>query len=259
MPNCQTCRHFRPYQPLSQGLSHELGIDFTELVSELMKMMQDERQRRDEEAGLKLKLLGDRAEAWPYPPSMSSWCAVREDEGVYLLFEVKNRGQRCTDHAPAEDAECACQGCVHRRAPTGPDRDAAVLHRIGALQQGAAVAGQKADGPTAEDYRKLVGTRRALEAAQAYYAGKMTHRPPEYLSVCGLHSTARDSVPCVVQNPYLACPDRQLAADPPAPAPGTPTDGPPQPGAPDHDPPGQANAAAEPSPTPTGIPLPDWG
>ena len=245
---CNTCRHFRPYRPLSQLLASELGTEHPEALSELIKIMQDERERRDEEAGLKVKLLGDRAERWPLRPQMSSWCALEADEDRALFTELKNRGGRCPDHAPREDAAQPCATCLHRRHPPGPARDQVVLAQLAQLGQDAAVLGQAGSGPKAEDYRKRVGTTIAYEATQTYYLGKISLRAPEYLSVCQHFSTATDFVPCAAQNPHDACPKHVPTApglSPPSAAPALPTEAPPSP------------AAGDPAPG-LSIPLPDW-
>lgn len=219
---CSTCRHFRPYRPLSQRLAHVLSLEHSELVGELMKMMQDERQRRDEEAGLKVKLLSDRVERWPFQPQMSDCCALEEADGVYLFSEIKNRGGRCADHTPKDAVERACAGCANRRPAGGFDRDRAVLAQISQLVQNAAALGQNNQGPRMDDVVRQIGTAMAFEATQAYYLGKMTHRPPDYLAVCQVASSASDFVPCVVQNPHDACPDFVAAAPPTLSAPSTP-------------------------------------
>ncbi len=209
--SCGTCVHFRPYRPLSQLLALELGLDHPDLVNELIKIMQDERQKRDEEASFKVRLLGEYQEQWPYRPQMSDHCALRESETVYLVLEMKNRGQRCPDHERAQDEGETCDGCAHRRPAIGPARDQALIARLAQLANNAAVLPREgAAGPSVDEVRKLVGTRKSFEAAQAYYAGRIALRQPEYLAVCGHFSTASDFVPCAVQNPHGRCPARTV-------------------------------------------------
>jgi len=58
-----------------------------------------------------------------------------------------------------------------------------------------------------------IGVVKAFEAAQTYYAGKLTFTPPSYLPYCARYSAPPDFVPCVVQNPHDRCPGWEEKAE----------------------------------------------
>jgi hypothetical protein len=67
-----------------------------------------------------------------------------------------------------------------------------------------------------DEYQRFVATTKTLEAAQACYSGKITHKRPDYLATCG-HPSAVDFTPCAVRNQYDECRDwERLDTAPPA-------------------------------------------
>jgi hypothetical protein len=204
--NCDKCQFFRPYRPLSQLLARDLGIDDQPLVAELLKMMQDERQKRDEEAELKVKLLGDRVEQWPYEPMMTDYCGLLEAKSVFLFHEMKNRSGTC-DRFKDRETPRPCQECRYLHTTRGPERDKAWIAELAKLAENSAAVGQAGGDQGMANYVQLVGTKKAFEAAQSYYAGKITMREPEYLAWCERHSTENDFVPCALHNRHDRCPD----------------------------------------------------
>lgn len=204
MEPCATCDAFRSFRPLTQLLARELGIADQQLVSELLRMMQDEREKQDAEAKHKVELLRLDEVEWRTRPQMSDCCGLREKEGHWLLHELKNRNGGCDDHHQA--AVRACVACGHRSPGDGEARDRAMIDRFHEVGRDAAALGQGGTEQALSNFVQRIGMLKAFEAAQAYYAGKLTFRPPEYLSFCRVYSTAEEFVPCAVKNPHDRCP-----------------------------------------------------
>lgn len=218
--DCEKCRYLRRFRPLSQLLAQDLGTDDQQFVSELLKIMQEERQQQDAEAELKAKLLENRDVQWPYRPHSSDYCGLRETSGAFLVHELKNRGGSCGEPELGEHVAHPCSTCIHRRAGSGPARDQQVLAEMSQLAKDAAALNTSVPDQT-QSYLQLIGTKKAFEAAQAFSAGRITGSPPEYLSTCAKYSTPGSVIPCVVRNPQGTCIGWTPRAD--ALAPGTPT------------------------------------
>jgi hypothetical protein len=220
---CDDCRHLRRFRPISQLLAQDLGTAEQGLVSELLKIMQEERQQRDSEAELKAKLFENRDMRWPYRPHISDYCGRNEENGEYLVHELKNRDGSCDDWQRGTLVPRRCGDCQHQRLGGGSARDVRTLAELAQISASSAVLGLGAKDETS-NYIELVGTRKAFEAAQAFYAGRVTGNPPEYLSNCVRYSTPGNNIPCVVQNPNASCvgwsgKTQSIAAPAPAPAP----------------------------------------
>jgi hypothetical protein len=211
MGPCTTCRFFRPFRPMSQLLARELGIADPQLVSELLKMMQDERQKQDAEASQKVEVHRQEQLEWRTRPEMSDYCGLREADGVYLIHELKNPDGECEDHRPAEPRPCST--CRHRVAGEGDANDQRMIARYGELARNAASLGQGSGDQGLKDYVSRIGVVKSFEAAQAYYAGKLTFRPPGYLPYCARYSADPDFVPCVVRNPHDRCEGWEVKAE----------------------------------------------
>ena len=203
---CEECRFLRRFRPMSQLLAQDLGTADQPLVSELLKIMQEERQQRDAEAELKSKLFENRDVSWPYRPRLSDYCGCEEDNGRYLVHELKNRDGCCADWQRGETKARGCGDCRHQRRGEGGARDERKLAELAQLAANAAALSLGSQDQ-ATNYRQLAGTRKAFEAAQAFYAGRVTGNPPEYLSTCAKNSTPGNVMPCVVQNPNSTCGD----------------------------------------------------
>ncbi len=211
--SCESCRFLRRFRPLSQLLARDLGTSDQPLVAELLKIMQEERQQRDAEAELKAKLFENRDERWPYRPHISDYCGRREGDGEYLVHELKNRNGMCVDWTAGESVPRECSTCAHQQLGTGNQRDEQIMQEMALLAQNASALGTNSPDHST-NFVQLVGTKKAFEAAQAYYAGRLTGDPPDYLSSCGKFSTPGNVIPCVVQNPNGTC----TAWNPKAPA-----------------------------------------
>jgi hypothetical protein len=188
---------------MSQLLARDLGTRDQPLVTELVKIMQEERQQRDAEGELKAKLLENRDDVWPYRPQMSDYCGFAETDGRYQVHELKNRAGGCTDWKPGLSTPRECSACKHRQIGPGFARDQVELVKISQVARASAIAGHSTDQLT--PFVQQVGTKKAFEASAAYYVGRLTTGPAEYLSTCAVFSTARDAVPCVSQNPHDTC------------------------------------------------------
>lgn len=202
--HCGNCRFLRRFRPLSQLLARDLGTNDQPVVAELLRIMQEERQQRDAEAELKAKLFENRDERWPYRPHVSDYCGVREARGEFVVHELRNRGGRCGEWKPGEEERRECSTCAHQLLGTGDQRDQRELQEIALVEQNAAALGKSAPS-LAANYIQRAGTKKAFEAAQAYYAGRLTGEPPEYLSSCRKYSTSGNVIPCVAQNPNGSC------------------------------------------------------
>ena len=206
MKVCKKCNHFRSFRPVSQLLAHELTLNDIAVNSELLSIMKDEKHVRDLESEQKVELLDDREEAWDIKPKMSSFCGLLESKRKYLFHEIKNHDGGCTDHDD-KIATQSCSTCAHMRKGNGAQKDEAKLKELASLSENAVALGQPDGMQHLTNYVQLVGTKKAFEAAQSYYAGKISIKQPEYLSICSKYSSDTDFIPCVIANPYDKCVD----------------------------------------------------
>ena len=205
---CATCRFHREVRPLTERLVRDLGAEEIQLVNELTKMMQEERQKADAEADQLTELLRKEADHhWPIHPEMTSYCGLRETDEEYFATQLKNPAAQCRDHRPGPRAVHACATCVHRVTGGGPERDRQHFAKLSELAANGAAVGLPAGISQLEEFKSFVATTKARESVQAFYGRKLTHQPPEYLPTCGKHSTSTEFIPCAVQNPHDVCPD----------------------------------------------------
>ena len=201
---CKTCRHFQRFRPITQLLARDVGIMEPALASELTRLMQDERQKQDAEAEQRLELLRIERVEWPDRPAMSDYCALREAENVFLMYEVKNLDNDCADHDPSRPARHDCRTCVSYVPQQGEAKAHVMLARYRELHNLASASGEPGDhGMTA--YIDSLGSRQAFEAAQAYYFGRFSVAQPDHLPICRHFSTARNFVPCAIANRRDCC------------------------------------------------------
>jgi hypothetical protein len=204
--SCLGCAYYRPYKPMSQLVAKELGTADGTLLTELIKMMQDEKQKKDEEAELVVRLMGDRTEQWGYKPQMTDFCGLYEHQQVFLVHQLKNPDGDCPDFDVPSGPERTCANCIHARRGNGDARDNQRIKELIALQTNAAAVGQSGSSDSAIDrFTQLIGSRKSFESLQSYYAGKVSNQQPEYLSYCEAYSSRDNYVPCVVQNPHNSC------------------------------------------------------
>lgn len=202
---CTQCLHYRSPRPRTQLLIRDLGADEGQLVTELTRMMQEEVQKQDAEASQLRQLVREEERAWRIQPKMTSYCGLHEAKDVYYIAELKNPRGDCTDYRNAEPPR-ACSTCKHRVPGGGPARDTDHIAKLNHVGANAAALGQPGGLSLLDEYKNYIAMSKTLEAVQAFYAGKLTHRPG-YLSICRKHSEATSFVPCAVQNPHDVCSD----------------------------------------------------
>lgn len=207
MKNCRNCRFFRPYRPLSQLLARELGLSDAQVASQLLSIMQDEYRVKGNEAQKRTELMIGGKEKWDQKPSMSDYCGFQESKGIYFLYEMKNSAGNCGDFKELDGTRLECTTCQYRIIGDGEAKDRQEIQKYKQLSTNSAALGQGGGDHGLANYIQRIGAVKAFEAAQSYYAGKLTFRQPDYLQTCGFHSTSRDFVPCVVQNPHDICSD----------------------------------------------------
>jgi len=204
--NCRKCRFFRPYRPLSQLLARELGLYDAQVASQLVSIMQDEYRVKGNEAQKRTELMIQGEEKWDQKPAMSDYCGFQESKQIFLLYEMKNPDGKCGDFKELDGTRKECSTCQHRIIGEGEARDRHAIQEYKQLAANSAALGEGGGGDQGlANYIQRIGAVKVFEAAQSYYAGKLTFRKPDYLQVCALYSTDRDFVPCVVQNPHEVC------------------------------------------------------
>jgi hypothetical protein len=206
MENCKNCRFFRPYRPLSQLLARELGHNDAQVASQLVSIMQDEYRVKGNEAQKRAELMITEEVKWDEKPAMSDYCGFLESKGVYFIYEIKNAGGECKDFKKLDNTRHECATCQHQILGDGEAKDRQAIQEYKQIATNSIALDKGGDHGLGE-YIQRISMVKAFEAAQSYYAGKLTFRQPDYLSICGVYSTDRDFVPCVLQNPHEVCND----------------------------------------------------
>jgi hypothetical protein len=214
---CTTCGLFQRYRPMTQLIARDVGVMEPGLVSELTRLMQDERQKQDAEAEQRLELLRIERLEWPDRPAMSDYCALKETDHSFLLYEVKNADGECDDHDPAQPARRSCATCAFFSPAPGEARKQDMLLRYRQLRETAAGLDQQGDQGLG-NYVQAIETEQAFEATQAYYFGRFTVAPPNWLPLCRHFSAEESFIPCAVANPHDRCTAWKPAKPTPAPA-----------------------------------------
>lgn len=204
---CSRCRHFRPFRPMSQLLVRELGRFEQQFLTQVVTILQDERQIQDEEATMLVELLRRDLDRWDARPSMSDYCGLHESADIFLLHEVKNRDGDCRNFDPAPRPCSPCRTCRYRTPGVGPEEDQRVLAELRRLAINASAAGISPSAQDMANHLQLIGASKAFEAAQSYYIGRFLFEPPKYLSSCAAVSTSEEHIPCLVRNPDDVCAD----------------------------------------------------
>jgi hypothetical protein len=218
---CQTCRWFRSPQTISERLLEDLSQDRTEravVQKRLDAVRQDEREKKDVETRFLVDLTRRRVRQWPIQPTMLSYCALLEEaQGVFLVHQVKNLGGACGrdgSYQRREGTGRSCPTCRHRRPGEGEARDEREYAIRGRMDDDAfLLRGQR--GTLFNEYLEEVADRKAREAELAYFNGRITPKPPDYLSTCAKYSndSAGELVLCAQQNPHEECPGWAPAGD----------------------------------------------
>ncbi len=218
---CSRCLHFRRVRPASQLLAAGMETTGPELASALAKIVEDERKLQDAEFEVKkTQGFADR-DRWPARPMMSDFCGRHEAEDIYLIAEVKNRGQLCGEFEAGSPERHACIDCRHRVLAKGGAADyEAEQFYAKSISDGLAV-GASISQPEAHltEYRSGVAARKALELSGAYAGQGRLLSDPEYLDYCARFSSADEHVVCVLQNPHNTCREWEAATAAPEVAP----------------------------------------
>jgi hypothetical protein len=209
---------------VSQLLGAAIGSTVgAEVTSALAKITDDEQKVRDGEIDWKSKEGVVDRDLWGARPMMSEYCGLRETEDVYVICEIKNRGQQCGDFEPGTPERYACTTCGHRVHAPGAARDGATEQRF-ARMANAAVAVQASTQIAhglLQSHRAGIAARKALEIGGAYAARGRVITAPEYLDHCSRLSQEGEFVICALQNPHHTCAFWTPAGSP-APARSTP-------------------------------------
>jgi len=91
---CDNCAYHRPQRsleellgfPLSPGINHAL---------QMIRSVESDFVRA--EIGNKRLLEEQRNDVWPSQPKVVAYCGRFEDQGIFHVCEVKNKGQQCVD------------------------------------------------------------------------------------------------------------------------------------------------------------------
>jgi hypothetical protein len=214
--DCRKCKFFRRDRPKSQLLGHELEVTEQQVANQLISILQDEfRVQGDEDQRLvelmiqyESSKLSDGEAKWDRRPERADYCGLREEAQIYLIYQIKNRDGHCGDFTEDPGVRRPCATCVHRRRGDGKVKDKEAIDEYRRLAANSAALGQGGGDHGLASYLERVGAVKAFEAAQSYYVGKLSLRPPAYLDTCGLYSkaTEQEFIPCIVQNPHDACP-----------------------------------------------------
>ena len=129
--HCENCRYFRRNGlPSSRVRAETLGEQTNSILN---KLREAETEAIGIEASQRMQLLdmagqsqvGPDTEdpAWMRRPLVSSYCGIaeREPSPRYLVWEYKNRGNRCADYIPASGGVWSCMNCSSRREAQGPE------------------------------------------------------------------------------------------------------------------------------------------
>lgn len=192
---------------MSQLILRELGRFDQQLVSQVVSIIQDERQVQDEEATMLVELLRRDLDRWDARPAMSDYCGLHEKDGIFLLHEVMNRDANCGKYNSDTRPSRACNSCRQRTLGDGPESDRQIMDELKTLALQAVPAGMSPNTQDMSNHLQLVGANKSFEAAQAYYIGHFLFERPRYLSSCAFASTTEEYIPCVVRNPDDVCAD----------------------------------------------------
>ena len=216
MGPCARCAHFRRVRPASQLLAATLGTieGGAEVANALAKIVEDEQKLREAEADVKSKEGSADRNLWMTRPMMSEYCGLQENEEIYLICEVKNRGLQCKDFLDGRPEYRACKSCRHHVTSEGRASDHAVEKTYTQMIIGAIAAQASTQTPQSllQSYRGGIAARKALEIAGAYAAKGRVLAKPQYLDYCAHFSTQDEYVVCVLQNPHNTCPAWQNEA-----------------------------------------------
>ena len=210
--HCENCRYFRRNGlPSSRVRAETLGEQTNGILN---KLREAETQAIGTEASQRLQLLdmagqsqvGPDTEdpAWMRRPLVSAYCGIAEREPTprYLVWEYKNRGNRCPDFMPASGVVWSCMNCSNLREARGPDFSKSHEFSVTLWSE-----------PLGEGRLKLLEQerrRKDLEAAgelsQAVYSQGFTSSGSIWFDTCDAIYSATGTALCAFLNADDQCP-----------------------------------------------------
>jgi hypothetical protein len=221
--SCETCVYYRNARPMSQLLARGMDVAEGAVATALAKIVEDEQKWLETEATIKRGRANSAADLWPMRPLMSSYCALREQDGVFLIHEIHNRGGTCTEGKAEARPRNRCVDCAHRRAAGGPRLDEQREARYTAMIEEDTVA-QTRTGSSDESlltkYREGISAWKAKELSGAYAAKGVLLDEPRYLDWCAALSAPDEEryVVCALTNADASCPRWTAVVETAAPA-----------------------------------------
>jgi hypothetical protein len=212
--DCNTCRYFRDERRLTELLRLTNSIDVQPTIDQ---MYQREQDLVGQEYARKQKLINARQEEWSNPPHVVSYCALREDQHVWLVHEVKNEHYKCRDYAEVEGAQ-PCSTCIHNVVPRGAAEDGQILlDTISPANNWYSSWGisdnQHRDYSTeiksnVDKVMRVSSSQQGIEMQQAFHGRGVLPHPPRYYPYCAKYSTpgAGRYVLSRCRNPDHRCP-----------------------------------------------------
>lgn len=208
--HCSNCRFYRIFRPASQLLmrdlvpKRDLGREDEKLQGFFHEVSKREEDIKDSEAEHLRILVSQREKEWDYTPTMSHYCGKQEDEGKFLVWQVKNENLQCRDHDAGARESRPCATCRHRATGGGKERDQQELVTLRQLIANAVSLGQGDGNQMVEEYLKKIASSKSFEANEAYYTRTLASQP-RYLPFCLKYSRNSAFVACAIQNPHDAC------------------------------------------------------
>jgi hypothetical protein len=135
------------------------------------------------------------AEIWSRRPRTVAYCGLAEGNNTFLVSELKNAEQDCSDRKPRSPASCS--SCAHN-APTGTG---AVLDRLQEIMEEFLPAGPGAFQQVRQDYDAYIAVHlRLVEQGDGVVA-----TAPSFLPVCRAFSEPGRAVISVLRNRTNQC------------------------------------------------------
>lgn len=207
---CKQCKHFREAIYASRHFAIAIDTDAAQVKQAIGQIMENEKRLEGEEARVKLNKARDidliEGDArWDKRPAVSAYCGLHESEGVYLIYQFKNIGDRCyrdkLGFEPGSAVGASCNHCTFRMKGRMKGKTARIvgmaIPRPG-LGVNSDLSGSIFSGFIAQTSDEII---------QAYQSNGILLSEPNFLDYCHLHSREDEYVVCVLRNPHNRCPD----------------------------------------------------
>ena len=192
MKNCQNCAHFRSERSLRNtlGLAFSLGT-----AQALNSLQQNEFRIRDQEEKTRNFLYSRQDEVWPSCPKILSYCGLKENLGQYLVHELKNADENCSDFiSQSQIPPRSCESCRHYVQASGYRQQNIDLQDI--LSQGTLTGGlenMRSDpSRITRDIDILFNSSQSSQSSEiteAMYSGGKLSNTPKFFDWCRKYST----------------------------------------------------------------------